>query len=69
MNVKGKNVVYALVQILKLYYYLFSTVSNQQYSLCTFLHHIIFLDNLALYLCGQIILNVERSQGWASTIS
>ena len=59
MNVKGKNVVYALVRILKLYLYLFSKVSNQQYSLCTFLHHTVFLNNLALKLRGQIVLNVE----------
>ena len=59
MNVKGKNVVYALVCILKLYLYLFSKVSNQQYSLCTFLHHTVFLNNMALYLRGQIVLNVE----------
>ena len=59
MNVKGKNVVYALVRVLKLYSYLFSKVSNQQYSLCTFLHHTVFLNNLALYLRGQIVLNVE----------
>ena len=46
-------------QILWIYGPIRSKVSNQEYSLCTFFHHTVFLDNLALYLRGQIVLNVE----------
>ena len=48
-----------MVRILKLNLYLFTKVTNQQYSLCTFLHYTVFLNNMALHLCSQIVLNVE----------